>query len=349
MVLSLAGSFQTSLDTPGTVKKIAPAVVTLKGLADTGSVAGSGFVVASDGKIATNLHVIRDLKQGGVQLASGEIFDSFTILAFDERRDIAIIQVPAIDLAKVELGNSNDVVVGESVIVVGSPRGLEGTITTGVVSAVRDHPAAKNFKLIQTDAAVNPGNSGGPLVNSKGQVIGVITAKLTHSENLNFAIPINHVRGLLNTLQSPMSLEQMRARLAKTPDLFSSQEYPTRWKSLLTGTTKLLRFEGDYLYVETVPNMAGVQFVLAELKRDGQQYAGTNRERFTCQYPDLWIGWDNPHSQTCQFEAGIRIRLLSSSRIEGELQGGPSNTKFDCKKCQWSKPLVWRPFTWIPE
>jgi Trypsin-like peptidase domain/Rap1a immunity proteins len=93
-------------------------------------------------------------------------------------------------------------------VIVGSPRGLEGTITAGILSSVRD--SGEGFKVLQTDAAVNPGNSGGPLVNNRGQVIGVVSFVLRSSQGLNFAVPINYVRGMLNSLHEPISLSQMR-------------------------------------------------------------------------------------------------------------------------------------------
>src|SRR5882762_6823897 len=162
--LALIGSlaFAQSSSTPEIVKKLAPAVVLVEGTTGSDTVLGSGFVLSADGKIATNLHVIRDLKSGGVQLSSGEVFDFFSVLAFDERKDLAIIQIAGFDLTVVELGNSNETKPGESVVAIGSPRGLQGTVTAGVVSALRDDPLGQGFKLIQTDAAINPGNSGGP-------------------------------------------------------------------------------------------------------------------------------------------------------------------------------------------
>jgi S1-C subfamily serine protease len=182
---------QSSLDGPSIVARISPAVVLIKGETSTGTILGSGLILSRDGKVATNLHVIRDLKTAGVQLASGEIFDAVSVLAFDDRKDLAIIKLAGFDLPFVELGNSNEVRSGERVVAIGSPRGLQGTVTTGVVSAVRDDPAGAGFKLIQTDASVNPGNSGGPLLNDRAQAIGVITSKLRGSEGLNFAVPIN--------------------------------------------------------------------------------------------------------------------------------------------------------------
>ena len=174
----VAANAQSPFDTPPIVAKVSPAVVFIKGESSSGTISGSGLIVSRDGKIATNLHVIRDLKNGGVQLAGGEIFDIFSILAFDDRKDLAIIKIAGFDLPIIELGNSNEVRSGERVVAIGSPRGLQGTVTTGVVSAVRDDPAGTGSKVIQTDASVNPGNSGGPLLNDRAQAIGVVTWKL---------------------------------------------------------------------------------------------------------------------------------------------------------------------------
>jgi serine protease Do len=160
---------QVSLTTAQIAKRVSPSVVVIQGKTDSGDVLGSGFIVSKDGKIVTNLHVIQDLKVASVQLSNGEIFDSMSILATDERRDLAIVRIAGFELAALELGNSNSLTVGEPVVVVGSPRGLDGTVTAGILSSVRD--SGDGFKVLQTDAAVNPGNSGGPLVNSKGRLL----------------------------------------------------------------------------------------------------------------------------------------------------------------------------------
>jgi serine protease Do len=201
---------QVFLNTAQIAKRISPSVVVIEGETDSGAVLGSGFIVSKDGKIVTNLHVISDLKAVRVYAASGEIFDRVSVVATDERRDLAIVQVAGFDLPALELGNSNAVTVGERVVVVGSPRGLEGTVTAGILSSVRE---SEGFKVLQTDAAVNPGNSGGPLVNERGQVVGVVSFKLRSAEGLNFAIPINYVRSRLNKTHEPVSLEQMRKGL----------------------------------------------------------------------------------------------------------------------------------------
>ena len=210
---SATAVYAQSSDTASIAAKVSPAVVLIKGASGDGTVQGSGLIVSPDGKIATNLHVVRDLKTAGVQLASGEIFDSFSVLAFDERSDLAILRIAGFDLPTIELGNSNDVKTGERVVAIGSPLGLQGTVTAGVVSAIRDDPFGSGAKVIQTDASVNPGNSGGPLLNDRGQAIGVVTFNVKRGgqgEGLNFAMPINYVRGMLDNLQKPISL-QLRA------------------------------------------------------------------------------------------------------------------------------------------
>lgn len=221
---------QVSLNTAQIAKRVSPSVVVIQGKAESGDVLGSGFIVSKDGKIVSNLHVIRDMKTASVQLANGEVFDSVSVLAIDERRDLAIVQIAGFNLSALELGNSDVLAVGEPLVIVGSPRGLEGTVTAGILSSVRD--SGEGFKVLQTDAAVNPGNSGGPLLNNKGQAIGVVSFKLRSAEGLNFAIPINYVRGLLNNLHEPMSLEQMRRSLVGTTSAAENSGGPSLKETL---------------------------------------------------------------------------------------------------------------------
>jgi len=294
------------------------------------------------------------LKTAGVQLASGEIFDAVSVLAFDERKDLAIIKVAGFDLPTIELGNSNEVRSGEPVVVMGSPRGLQGTVTTGVISAIRDEPSGAGFKLLQTDAAVNPGNSGGPLLNARGQAIGIVTAKLRGAEGLNFAVPINYVRGLLDNLEKPMSLSELRTRLATTKtDIFKSAGYPTRWKSLSTGKVRKLRFEGDFIYGETVLSGAAgePEFVTYELKKEKDDYKGTVRSGGRCEYhaPPLSRDYEVPRQNHCKFEEQIEFTSVTPTRIEGRTFEPDAGGKFDCKKCTFSKKSVPTSFTWIPE
>jgi S1-C subfamily serine protease len=342
-------------DSAQITKKISPGVVLIKGTASSGEILGTGFIISSDGKIATNLHVVESLKNGGVQLASGEKFDSFSILAFDARKDIAVIKIPGFDLPTVALGNSNNVQVGEPVLAVGSPLGLQGTVTTGVVSSMRDDPTGGGFKVLQTDASVNPGNSGGPLVNRQAEVIGIVTFKIRGGENLNFAIPINYLRGLVDSSPgTAMSLDDMRVKLSGSgADVFKSDSFPTRWRSLLTGTTKIIRRDGDTIYVETLlpeaEKNAGC-FNLAELQKKGDVFSGKGRYSCVCQYTKGLGVYARTFTNRVSDETAEEITKLGPTRIEGRSMVRPKGTKFDCKKGEFSNPPgEWQNFTWIPE
>ena len=139
-------------------EQVLPAVVTITGQSDGGETLGSGFLVDPKGKIVTSLHVIRSLRTAKVRLPNGDVYDSIRVRAFDERRDIAVIQVPGFGLPIARLGDSNEVKQAEAVLLAGAGSGLQGSVTGGIVSAVRD--LTDGFKVIQTDAAANPGNSG---------------------------------------------------------------------------------------------------------------------------------------------------------------------------------------------
>ncbi len=198
----------------GTVAAIAasvsPAVVSLEVNGAQGSGTGSGFVIRENGYIVTNNHVVETAADGGdirVHFADGRKFDA-EIVGRDANYDIAVVKIDASDLPTVALGNSDGVVVGDLAIAIGSPLGLDGTVTAGIVSALNRPVTAGGqgstsfINAIQTDAAINPGNSGGALVNSAGEVIGVNSAIATLSDGtgqsgsigLGFAIPINQVK-----------------------------------------------------------------------------------------------------------------------------------------------------------
>jgi hypothetical protein len=204
---------QTALTTAQIAERVSRSVVIIQGKTDSGDVVGSGFIASSDGRIVTNLHVVRDMKSATLQLSNRETYKLVSVLAIDEMRDLAVIEVSAHNLPALEMGESDRSNVGEPVVIVGSPLGLEGTVTAGILSSIRT--ISDGLTVLQTDAAVNPGSSGGPLVNGRGQVIGVISFKLRSAEGLTFAIPINYVRSLLTTTTVPMTLEQMRTRLVE--------------------------------------------------------------------------------------------------------------------------------------
>jgi hypothetical protein len=274
-------------------------------------------------------------------------------LAFDDRKDIAIIKIAGFDLPTVTLGNSNNVQIGEPVLSAGNPLGLQGSVTTGVISSIRDDPSGGGFKVIQTDASANPGNSGGPLLNRESEVIGIVTFKIVGGENLNFAIPINYLRGMMDSLGSPMTLEALQAKLANQPDVFKSDVFPTRWKSLQSGTTKIIRRDGDRVYVETVLPEADKNagcFNLSELQKKDDIFVGTARTSCSCQYTKGLGIYARTYSNKWSYQTEIEISKIGPTRIEGRSMEHPQNTKFDCQKGTFSKPpSEWQTFTWIPE
>jgi serine protease Do len=155
---------------------------------------GSGFIISPDGVILTNAHVVRDAKEVTVKLQDRREFRA-RVLGSDPKTDVAVLRIDAKNLPVVPVGRSSDLKVGEWVLAIGSPFGLESSVTAGVVSAKgRSLPDDSNVPFIQTDVAVNPGNSGGPLFNTKGEVVGInsqIYSQTGGYMGLSFAIPID--------------------------------------------------------------------------------------------------------------------------------------------------------------
>jgi serine protease Do len=154
---------------------------------------GSGFIVSPDGIILTNAHVVRDAKDVTVKLTDRREFTA-KVLGSDARTDVAVLKIEASGLPVVQMGNTRDLKVGEWVLAIGSPFGFENSVTAGVVSAKgRSLPDDSFVPFIQTDVAVNPGNSGGPLFNTRGEVVGINSQIYSRSggyQGLSFAIPI---------------------------------------------------------------------------------------------------------------------------------------------------------------
>ena len=166
---------------------------------------GSGVIFRSDGYIVTNNHVIDGAKEIIVSLSDGRSLKG-QLIGKDEFTDLAVVKVDERNLPTAAFGNSDTVVVGEPAIAIGNPLGLEfqGSVTVGVISALNRtlDVSDKRVKLLQTDAAISPGNSGGALVNADGEVIGINSAKVSAAavEGMGFSIPINTVQTIVNEL-----------------------------------------------------------------------------------------------------------------------------------------------------
>ena len=214
---STATSTQVSTTAQIIYQQVSPGVVTITATVSSGrgsgQAIGSGIVLDTNGNILTNAHVIAGARQIQVTFSDGRTVNA-TLVGSNTSADLAVIRVSvaASSLHPVTLGNSDSVRVGDAVYAIGSPFGLSGSLSQGIVSNLKQSGATSvgNLSgLIQTDAAINPGNSGGPLVNAQGEVIGVntsIESPVDGNVGVGFAIPINQVKQLLSGLEGGSNL-----------------------------------------------------------------------------------------------------------------------------------------------
>ncbi len=197
------------------VEKLSPSVVSIKTTHQVSAntprgvvpfdmtASGSGVIITPDGYVLTNSHVIHDSKALEVSLSDGKAYPA-DVVGADSDTDLAVLRIPAFNVKAAELGDSNMLRVGQLVIAIGNPYGFQTSVTAGVVSAIGRSMRSQSGRLIenviQTDASLNPGNSGGPLVDSRGQVVGINTAVIQSAQGICFAIPINTARWVAGLL-----------------------------------------------------------------------------------------------------------------------------------------------------
>ena len=320
-------------------------------LIETDRGAGSGFLIDSSGSIATALHVVTDAERVKIQTSTGDIFDVVLLMAEDKRRDIAIIKVAGFDLPYVDLGNSNDLNPGDELVVVGNPLGLEdlvASVTKGVVSGIRD--LGDGFRTIQTDAAISQGHSGSPVLSKSGKVVGIVSFRITGGESLNFAIPINYLRGLqgiqasapLKTWSQPLSDSSLGSVSAKKS---TDQELSGTWRSLETSWLYDVQQDNDRMYILSNPlNAPGVSLnfdLVSQGWSQGKAYNGTVSYRAPCNCITCGAG--------SIFFATERAELIvdSESRLEVRWQiptegGNNFAAKIDCRGGRFKEgPRAW--------
>jgi len=231
-VLCASGSAQE--DVSLAVRYVDPAVVSI---ATTNGSSGSGFVVNSDGYLITNRHVVGTARRVRVKFSTGREVEG-AVLRCADAVDLALVKIDVGNLPTARLGDSRKAKQGDAVIAIGSPMGLDHSVTKGIISATKREYKGQDY--LQTDAALNPGNSGGPLANTGGEVIGINTMLMSDSQGLGFAIPIEAAHQLLKKHGISVNIV-LDGQHALTPintangtaDRSGSRQSGTRWPYLV--------------------------------------------------------------------------------------------------------------------
>lgn len=208
-----------------------PAIVTVR----AGDGLGTGFIVRADGWVVTNFHVVRGGGTMAVTLSDGHEFPVVEIVAASRSRDLVVLRIEAAKLPVIPLGDSSAVRPGDAILAIGHPMGLEDTVSDGLVSAVRH--VHSDFDVLQISAPIAPGSSGGPIFNTRGEVIGVVTAFLKSGQNLNFGVPSKYVADLM-AHPEPISIPLFEAALnaiERTADAGPERHVPHHPLALLQG------------------------------------------------------------------------------------------------------------------
>jgi S1-C subfamily serine protease len=249
---------------------------------------GSGFIIDKKGYILTNYHVVEESRTLEVTLHNRKKYKA-TIVGTDPSHDLAVIQIQAPDLVPATLGDSKNIDVGQKVYAIGNPFGLSGTLTTGIVSSIRQVQEPNGPEIdeaIQTDAAINPGNSGGPLLNYHGEVIGINTMILSNqnvnqSAGIGFAIPINTAKAVINDL---VTLGRVRrpalgvSTLPIDPNLAEQMGLPANYGLLIVRVAQGgpadragLRGGTEQAYLGNIPIRLGGDLIVAIDGQDVQE------------------------------------------------------------------------------
>jgi S1-C subfamily serine protease len=244
---------------------------------------GSGFIIDKEGHVLTNYHVIADARQVEVTLHNRRKYRA-TVVGTDRSHDLAVIQIKGSQFTPMVLGDSRNLQVGQKVYAIGNPFGLAGTMTRGIISSIRPVQEPDGMQIdeaIQTDAAINPGNSGGPLLNWRGEVIGIntmIASNSGQSAGIGFAIPVNTAKAVLNDL---VTLGRVRRpalgvrTIPITPELADQMGLPADNGLLIVqvvpgGAADRAGLHGgtERAYLGNIPIMVGGDLIVAI---DGQQ------------------------------------------------------------------------------
>ena len=244
---------------------------------------GSGVVLDATGVLVTNLEVLRGQAQVSITVSNGDVYDDVTVVDIDERRDLVLLKIKAFNLTPATIGDSEQVQVGEKVVLIGSAQGLDLTVNQGVISASRD--SGEGYQLFQTSAAASPGTSGGGMFNQYGELIGIVSFKLPGGRNRNFALPVNYVRGLLS--RSRMTLAELAVQVPES----ATDDAP----QALVGTTSSSAADtAESAHVANVATMSAL------LEGSGLRYEKITEQSWSITYegnsPDSPGSPDSPDS-----------------------------------------------------
>ena len=233
---------------------------------------GSGFILATDGLAATNFHVLAGAQRATAECCNGRKFEIDSIEGVNSDEDLVVFQLheTGIDgtlhnLPTVTLDTTGDVSVGEKVIAIGSPQGLENTVSDGIVSAIRSD---KSVRYLQITSPISPGSSGGPVLNASGKVIGIATMQMPEGQNLNFAISSEYLQGLLDQhLQYPLARLQPVERAQGGPDRHPASEAVNAEQGEPQSTPLTGQFAGT-VHNDTVNTSAGFALFVQDTEGD---------------------------------------------------------------------------------
>ena len=214
-----------TIDLKALAKKARPAVMLLviSDAAGKEVATGTGFLVSDDGKLITNHHVIENAASAVAKAENGGLFPVEGVLADDPKNDLVLLKLKGKDLPFLTLGNSEKIEVGTRIAVIGSPLGLEGTLSEGIVSAVRE--LMGEIRIIQITAAISPGSSGSPVIGVQGEIVAVATSLLNGGQSLNFAVPVEHANKLLAKGKSstkPQPLGELAKAILSDADFWAA-------------------------------------------------------------------------------------------------------------------------------
>lgn len=320
MLLITTGISYAEMTTSQIVEKYSQSVVTIVALDENDQPLslGSGFLINENGDIATNHHVLEGCAKAIIKTKKGEKGTILEILNDDPELDLIIAKTSLKATFPLPLGDSDTITVGEDIVAIGNPAGLEGTVSKGIISGVRK---VDDFKFIQITAPISPGSSGGPVFNLSGKVIGIATAYLDYGQSLNFAMPINYLRTLkpskLNLTSLPKKSETKSLR--KDDSLVQLFDVHYQYSSFYNATNNLTNLDFAIKNLSNYP-IKNIQLFFVYKNYKGEVVSYSAKKIKNSILPQLALQFNHSHyvkyfrewnsSRGKYLEGAVEIRIL---------------------------------------